>query len=331
MNIQEIIGIDVSKSVIDLCVHSTQLVKQFENSTKGFNKMVKWLEKTDSFSEQNTLFVFEHTGLYSQQLTKFLDGKNLSFKIVSGLEIKQSLGVVRGKSDPVDAQRIALYGYRLKDEITPSQPISNHIAKLKSMASLRTKLVKQRSGYKACLTEQKSVLKIKENQELFDIQKSLINTFSKKIDKLEKAMMQIIKANDQLKQAFDLITSIKGVGKVTAIFMLITTENFTKFPTWRKFACYCGIAPFPYQSGSSISKRTRVSNLANKQLKSLLNMCALTAIKHNPEMKIFYNNRIEQKKNKMSTLNIIRNKLVARIFAVVKRGTPYVDTLKYAC
>ena len=199
------------------------------------------------------------------------------------------------------------------------------------MSSLRAKLVKQRAGYKACLKEQKSVYKSKDYQDIFDIQKSLIATFSKKIDKLEKHMIDIIKQDEQLKQTFDLITSVKGIGQVTAIEILISTENFTKFSTWRKYASYAGIAPFPYQSGSSIKGRNKVSNLANKRLKSLLNMCALVSIQWNPEMKLFYNNRIEQGKNKMSTLNIIRNKLVARIFAVVNRKTPYVDTFKYAC
>ena len=59
-------------------------------------------------------------------------------------------------------------------------------------------------------------------------------------------------------------------------------------------------------------------------------MCAKSAIQHNPEMKLFYNRRVEQGKNKMSTINIIRNKLLSRIFAAIKRQTPYVNVLKYA-
>jgi len=73
-----------------------------------------------------------------------------------------------------------------------------------------------------------------------------------------------------------------------------------------------------------------VSHLANKKIKTLLNMCAISSIQYNPEMKLFYNRRVDQGKNQMSTINIIRNKLIARIFAAVKRKTPYVDVLKYA-
>jgi len=79
-----------------------------------------------------------------------------------------------------------------------------------------------------------------------------------------------------------------------------------------------------------LEKITKINNLANKKLKKLLDLCAKSAIQHNHEMKIYYNKRIEKGKNKMSTINIIRCKLVARIFATIKRETPYVDTFKYA-
>jgi transposase len=112
--------------------------------------------------------------------------------------------------------------------------------------------------------------------------------------------------------------------------MIVYTDCFTKFNDWRKFASYCGIAPFPYQSGSSVKGRTKVSHLANKKIKALINMCAISAIQHNPEMKQYYQRRLEIGKNKMSTINIIRNKLISRVFAVIKRQTPYVDTMKFA-
>ena len=112
--------------------------------------------------------------------------------------------------------------------------------------------------------------------------------------------------------------------------MIAYTSAFTKFKNARKFASYCGIAPFPNSSGTSIRGRSKVSNLANKKIKSLLDLCAKVAIQYNSEMKLFYNRRVEKGKNKMSTINIVRNKLVARIFAVIERKTPYVDFMKYA-
>ena len=157
----------------------------------------------------------------------------------------------------------------------------------------------------------------------------MIGYLTKQIDKVDKKLNAIINDNEVLKNLFTLITSVKGVGAQTAMHLIAYTEAFTKFITWRKFASYCGVAPFPNISGTSIRGKTKVSNLANKKIKSLLDLCAKNAIQYNPEMSIFYKRRVEIGKNKMSTINIIRNKLLSRIFAVVDRKIPYVDIMKY--
>ncbi|MFD2292293.1 transposase [Mariniflexile gromovii] len=141
--------------------------------------------------------------------------------------------------------------------------------------------------------------------------------------------ISIISVNQELNHQYRLITSIKGIGSQTVLFMTTSTNGFTKFKTWRKFAAYCGIAPFPNSSVTSIRGKTKVSNLANKKIKSLFNLCAKSAIQNNPEMKLYYCRRVENGKNKMSTINIIRCKLLARVFATVKRQPPYVDTFRF--
>ena len=158
----------------------------------------------------------------------------------------------------------------------------------------------------------------------------MVDYLTKHIEIIEKEMMEIIKSDELLNKQFRLIISIKGVGRQTALFMIAYTHAFTKFENWRKFASYCGVAPFPNLSGTSIRGKTKVSNLANKRIKSLLDLCSKSAIQRNAEMKTYYNKRIDEGKNKMSTINIIRNKLLSRIFAVVNRSTPYVDMMKYA-
>jgi transposase len=330
MKFKDTIGIDISKLTFDVRIHSNQMFKKFENTNKGFKKLVEWVNSNNQFSKNEIIYIFEHTGLYSFQLSVFLAEHNLSFVLVPGLEIKRSLGISRGKDDKIDATKIALYGYRLREEIKPTQLPSQEIMSLKNLLSLRERIVKQRASYKSVLKEQKRVLSKKKNKVLFDAQERMINYTSKMIDNIEKEMAGIIKKNDQLYQIYELLTSIKGVGAQTALFMIAYTNAFTKFNNARKFASYCGIAPFPNSSGTSIRGRTKVSHLANKKIKSLLNLCAISAIQSNLEMKIYYNKRVAEGKNKMSTVNIIRNKLLSRIFAVVKRQTPYVDLVKYA-
>ncbi len=330
MEIKETIGIDVSKLTLDVTIHSTQDHLKCKNNLAGFKKLIKWVKSNSKFKEEQTLFLFEHTGLYSYQLSVYFDSKKIAFAIISGLEIKRSLGITRGKDDKVDSRVIARYGYRLRDEITLSTIPSKDIDRLQRLLSLRERFVKQQAGHKAYLKEISLVLIPKENKLLFSETKKAIKNLQTSILTIEKEMKEIIKDNTELKTNYDLITSIQGIGIITALFTIVYTGNFTKFKTARQFASYCGVAPFPNSSGTSLMGRTKVNNLANKKLKSLLDLASKTAIQHNLELKTYYLKRVEKGKNKMSTINIIRNKLISRMFAVVKRQSEYVDLMKYA-
>lgn len=330
MEIKEVIGIDASKLILECCLHKHGEQGVFDNSFEAIAAMVDWSLETSGMAKEDLLFVFEHTGLYTHQLIKYLSAHDYLFHVVPGLEIKRSLGIARGKDDKADAKRIALYGYRVRDEVELYQVPGEALASLKRLMSMRRKMVAQRAGHMATLGEQKRVL-VKEGEPLlFRVQQAIIDTLDAQISILEKELDKIIGQDPELQDMYRLLTSVKGIGPVTARFLIAYTVGFTNFKTWRKFASYCGIAPFPNRSGTSIRGKTKVSHLANKEGKTLLNLCASSAIQSNPEMKAYYQKRVEQGKNKMSTLNIIRNKLLARAFAVVHRGTPYVDTMRYA-
>ncbi len=81
--------------------------------------------------------------------------------------------------------------------------------------------------------------------------------------------------------------------------------------------------PFEYSSGTSIHKRARVHHMANKLLKKQLHLCALTAMTHDPELKAYYTRKVKEGKSKMLVINNVRNKLIHRVCAVIKRQQPY--------
>jgi len=330
MDTKEVIGIDVGKLKNEARTHLGQNAFEFDNNPAGFRKMEKWVLTTTSCQKQQLIFAFEHTGLYSFPLSMFLTENQYLYIVIPGLELKRSMGITRGKDDKIDAKRIALYTYEKRENLKPYEMPRDEIIQIKRLLSLREKLVKHRASYKGTLGEYKHFLKKKDNKLLFDVHEKMIQELTKQIEKIESKLDDIVKHDRQLKQMYELITSIKGVGPQTALFMIAFTNEFTNFETWRKFASYCGIAPFPNRSGISIRGRTKVSNLANKKIKSLLDLCAKTSIQYNHEMKLYYEKRIAEGKSKMSTINIIRNKLLSRIFAVVQRGTPYVNTMGYA-
>ncbi|MBL4655692.1 MAG: IS110 family transposase [Bacteroidia bacterium] len=330
MKFNETAGIDVSKQTIDAVLHVKKIHKQFENTPKGFKTFIKWAEKNTGLSIDQILICFEHTGLYSLPLAAFLSEQQINFCMVAALEIKRSLGIVRGKNDKIDAKRIAEYAYLRRETLKAYNLPSKSVLKLQKLLSLRDRMMKQKSGYQATLKEYKAMLKRKDNQLIFKSQECMTNQLAKQIGKIEGEIKAIIKEDKRMNNLYTLIISVKGIGLVLATNFLVLTNCFTSFDNSRQFACYSGIAPFKKQSGISMNSTSRVSHYANKKMKTLLNLAASSAIQCDAELKTYYQRRITDGKSKMSTLNIIRNKIVGRVFAVIKRGSPYVPLFQHA-
>ncbi|WKN33967.1 transposase [Porifericola rhodea] len=151
-----------------------------------------------------------------------------------------------------------------------------------------------------------------------------LKALKEQIKKCNEQIDQLVQQDQQLQHQNQLLCSIPGVGKVIAAQVIAYTYGFTKFKDWRKFACYVGTAPFPHQSGTSIKKRTKVSSIANKKLKALLSMGAVNTLRTENEYHVYYRRKIKEGKHHMVIINAIRNKLISRMFAVIKRDTPYV-------
>jgi transposase len=317
-----IVGVDVSKSTLDMFYQPLGQSITIDNKQAGFKK---WFEEFKGMiaTASRVMVVMEHTGRYSYGFEFFLRSVSVDYCKISALEIKRSLGVARGKTDKVDARRIAQYGWLRRDSLYPDKPRQESIAALRDILGLRAYLVKQRSGHRSRINEMKSTLPSMMSAELIRMEKELIKGLSTKITELENRMKLLIETHEDLHKTFILLKTIKGIGKIIAAYMIGSTDNFTRFKDARKFNCYAGLAPFKHESGSSVRGRSRVSHLANKEVKTLLNLGASSAIRYNPEMRAYYQKRIAEGKRKMSCLNIIRSKLVARMFAVVKRQTPY--------
>lgn len=190
---KEVVGVDVSKLTLDAKLHQKNIYCQIDNTAKGFNDLVSWVKKNSLIQIENILFCFEHTGLYSLPLATFLTEKEISFVMVPALEIKRSMGIVRGKDDVVDASRIAAYAFLRREQIKITTLPSKNLLKIKDLLALRSRMVSQRSGYKASLTELKSFYERGSNKELFDSQKRLIKALDENINVIEHRILSLIK------------------------------------------------------------------------------------------------------------------------------------------
>ena len=320
---KHIVGADLSKKTIDLFCYQTNMYLQIANNKKGFMQMLQWLQQQHSDSS-TTLLAMEHTGLYSFLFEAFLQQQQICFVKISALAIKRSMGIVRGKSDKMDARLIARYAFEKQSFKQQEVPATKEMQRLQMLHATRERLVKQRTALLSSIKEYSNIGMLKQDV-IMQSQKRLVKQFEKEIAKLEAAMEQIIASNKPLHTNYQLLLSIKGVGKVVAIATLVKTRNFSRFNNARKFACYCGTAPFEHSSGSSIRGKTKVSHLADKRMKTLLDLCAKSAIQYDKELREYYLKRVEMGKSKMSTINIVRNKIIYRMFAIIKRQTPFIE------
>ena len=316
------LGIDVSKLTLDACCIQSGLVMTLSNDKKGFNSLFKALSKQNK-AQQPLWVVFENTGIYSQNLANYCTKMEIRFSQVSGLEILRSQGISRSKTDKVDARKICKYAMEKASSLKHDAPTNTRLMKMKSLLSLRDKLVIQSSGLKKTAKELQVVLGLKASDIQVEAQIKIANTIDIQIKKIALELKELLNEDEELKRTMSLLLSIKGVGEIIAYYTIVYTKNFTAFENSRKFSCYCGTAPFPYTSGTSVRGKTKVNHLANKKLKSLLELGARSAITCDPEIKQYYKRRLELGKNKTSTLNIVRNKLIGRMFAVVKNQRPY--------
>ncbi|UXX79468.1 IS110 family transposase [Reichenbachiella carrageenanivorans] len=325
-----IVGIDISKMSIDVALINSSSMKcnngLFSNDSEGFQKMKRWLKQHGNDCGEDILFCMEHTGIYTRNIVKYLLKRGCKVWLESSLHIKRSMGLIRGKSDKIDAERIANFAFDHQRDaklVKLSHPTLN---RLKDLMKTRMRLQKSLHSQQIAVDELTKV-DPKAGREIERISRSAISGLKKSLDKVEAKMDELIQIDKHLKTLYELVTSVKSVGKVLAVDLIVYTEGFTRMLDNRKLACYCGVAPFEYSSGTSIFASPGTSSFANKQLKFHLHMCAMNAIKCHKELRGYYLRKTEEGKSKMSALNAVRNKLLHRVVAVVKRGTPYQEKL----
>jgi len=326
------IGIDISKQWIDVCLCQEAQKKglphkRFDNDVDGFQQMLLFVSghARKLGLEGRWLFCMEHTGVYTMPLCCFLREQQLDYVLESALQISKSLGIRRGKSDRADAADIARYVYKNHQQLRLHQIPSDNLLKIKHLLSLDSRLKKARILLATSAKEIVEFNSIGLPDLLAKASQEATAHLDQQIKAVAKAILELIEGSPELCGIYRLVTSVKGVGPIIGASLLVWTNAFRGFETARQFACYIGIAPFEHSSGSSVKQPDQVSNLANKKLKALLSNGAQSAVKHDADLKAYYARKVKEGKNRFLVQNNVKNKLVQRIFAVVKRGTPYVE------
>lgn len=330
------IGIDVSKHTVDVAFiireqqdYSKIVWKQFDNKLHGLQRMKEWLAQMNVPLSCESIIVIENTGIYHRLLWQYCSSLQVDLCIENAAQVKWSLGIARGKSDKVDSRRLALYAVRHADRLKPTPALHHSVMPLKDLMALRTKLLVQIKGITTGLKELKGLSASAEfDKATAKLLQPALKGMGQSLKKIEAEIKEIIKKDAAIYSIYKRLITVPGIGHITAVYFICCSNAFTMCKSGKQLACYCGVVPFDYQSGISIKGRHQVHKMANKEMKRLLHMCALTSIKNHPEFRDYYQRKKLEGKHAMSILNAVKNKLVLRVFAVVKNERAYVE--KYA-
>lgn len=324
------IGIDVSKSTVDLTVfiNGAPIHKEVKNSRPAIKKYFKSLLSDHSLVESDIAVGVENTGNYSAPVLDVFSQTKVQLYLISPLHISKSMGLTRGKTDSVDSGRISQFLAKNFCDLTEYLPKREVVSELALLLSRRDKLQKlirsemSTSEALCCLNKGNTTRFIASQS------KASVKHLQNQMKQIEKVIIALIKEDKELSRQNELLQSIPGVGKVLTWYLLIKTNEFKSISDPRKLACFAGVAPFEHSSGSSVRGKTRVSVYADKVLKKILHMAAMRASRLDGELRDYYLRKAEEGKNKMSILNALRNKLIHRIIAVVNRNQPYEKNYK---
>ena len=331
------LGMDVSKSWVDvsvLCVlnHVKQPIvsERFDNNAAGIKDFHKWLKKHQVSFNNDSLLVIENTGVYHRLVWEYCSKHGLPLHIGNAAHIKWSFGIARGKSDKIDSQRLCSYAFKNADELKATPVLNPVFIKLKDMMTARTRLLSQKNSIEVYLKELK-LSNSKETQSILEqAHKAALEGIKESIKIVEKQINQMVQEDSAIKNNYDLLISVPGIGHLTAVYMICCTNNFICKITGKQLASYAGVAPFGNSSGSSIKGRDKVHKMANKDLKKLLHMGAISAISHYAEFRDYYERKVKEGKHEQSVINAIRSKIALRAVAVINKQQQYVDKYKKA-
>ncbi|MGI4872154.1 MAG: IS110 family transposase [Janthinobacterium lividum] len=321
------IGVDSSKDTLDIALVSPRNALLYEEriankrtATVAFFRQLRWL--VPDFTPATSLVCMEHTGLYNRPLLDAVEALALPAWVEHAAQINAATGLRRGKTDAVDARRIAAYAARFVDRVRLYQAPRPVLVELDRLMARRKRLVGVLQVLQTPLSSSEGFFSPAEQQAEKQGCAASLKAVRADLKAVETAIAALVADDAALARQYERLTSVPGVGLVTAVELLLTTNEFKESADPKRYASYAGVVPFERSSGQ-YKGRPRVSPQANKQVKTLLHLAALSAVRYAPALKAYYERKVAEGKNKLLVLNNVRNKLVHLLFAYVQQDRNY--------
>lgn len=311
----QFVGVDVAKDKFDVALQLDKTIhlECFSNDSKGYQAFSKWLTKLTT----NPWVCMEATGHYSELIADYLSSNLIRVSIVNPLQIKSfaRAKLSRNKTDQIDAVLIANFCEHMNPRVFTPRGESHK--QMKELSNLLDTLKMQHTQ----LSNQLGSVQTKIAKQEINL---LLKQLSKRMDKIEGLIADLVKSDEVLSESFNLIVSIKGVGKFTAYKVLSHVPHLQNFSTAKQFAAYIGISPRQHQSGNYQGKTT-ISRLGNATLRKSFYMAAMVAIRHNRLIAPFVSRLRQNGKAPKSIICAVMRKLAHLVFGILKNKRPFTE------
>jgi transposase len=325
--LKQVAGIDVAQKelVISLGKMNEETTaiyayKVFPNNVKGFTALVAWAEK-QTHSGSPLSYVMEATGVYHEALAHFLAGHGCVVSIVMPNKITNFFRTLEVKTvtDRSMSEAIALFGLcRKLKGWTPPAPA---FRELRQLTRERDQLIAERTMLKNQLHAEQTeaypskniIIRMKERIKVVDTQ-------------LKKGLAELtaaIKKDEQINQSVKLITTIPGIGLLTAAVIMAETNGFELIKSKKQLTSYAGLDVKEKQSGTSVKGKPRISKRGNRYLRKAMYMPALAAIRHSERYKAIFIRIVSGSGIKMKAAVAVQRKLLEMAYTICKNKIPF--------
>jgi transposase len=329
MNIlKQVLGIDVAQKELVVCLSKLNADlsiehyanKVFSNKESGFVALIKWVKKL-TIESVEVHFVMEATGVYHQKFAYYLDANGFNVSIVLPNKISNYMRTLENRTitDKTCAEAIAQFG--LERKLDKWQKPNIIYKSLQQLTREREQIVEERSIVKNQLHAENA--EGEPNTNSIKRLKARIKFLNQQEKEIKQDIEKCIKKDESIEKEIKNITTIPGVGRLTATIVLAETNGFELIRNKKQLISYSGLDVREKQSGTSVKGKPRISKKGNKFLRKAMFFPALSAVKYEQNYKEIYARLVSKNGIKMKGLVAVQRKLLELIYIIFKNKTVY--------
>ena len=326
--VKQVAGIDVAQKELVVTLgrmlddFSIELFsyKVFKNNDSGVKLLVDWVNKLTGY-EVPVRYVMEATGVYHQKFAYYLVDNGCEISIVLPNKISNYIRTLELKTitDKTCSQAIAQFGLERKlDKWAKPKSIYKE---LQQLTRERDQIVQERSVIKNQIHAEKT--ESEPNQKSLERMQARIRFLNSQEKEIKADITDIVNKDSDLKQVINNITTIPGVGELTAVIVLAETNGFELIRNKSQLSSYAGLDVKEKQSGTSVKGKPRISKKGNRNLRKSMHLPSLTAVKWDENFKNIYARLISKNGIKMKALVAVQRKILELIYILFKNETVY--------